>query len=128
MRQYETTFIIDSALDPDKIEAVVTRSVEVITNSGGELFETTHWGKRRLAYEIDKRQYGYYVILSYRAAGEAVQELERTFRINQNILRYLTIYFDDKILRKIRQEETRMKKREEEQKKKQLESEQVNTV
>ena len=115
MRHYETTFIVDSSLDPEKIESIIDKSSEIITRLGGEIVEIKHWGKRRLAYEIAKRQYGYYVIFNYRAPGEVIKELERTFRLNQNILRYLTIYLDEKTLRLIAGEEERKRKKEEQE-------------
>jgi len=92
MRRYETTYIVDGALEPEKIEEISKRIRDIITGAGGVIIEERQWGKRRLAYEIQKRQYGHYVILNYEAAGSVVEEMERYFRINQFILRYLSIY------------------------------------
>ena len=113
MRRYETTCIIDGALEPEKIEEISKRTSEIITNAGGVIIEEKHWGKRRLAYEIKKRQYGYYIILTFEAEGNIVEEIERFFRLNQYVLRYLSILLTTKDLKNIRLDEER-KKREEE--------------
>ncbi|MBC8277367.1 MAG: 30S ribosomal protein S6 [FCB group bacterium] len=113
MRRYETTCIIDGALETEKIEEISKRTSEIITNAGGNIIEEKHWGKRRLAYEIKKRQYGYYIILTFEAEGNIVEEIERFFRLNQYVLRYLSILLTDKDLRNIKSD-LEKKKREEE--------------
>lgn len=113
MRRYETTFIIDGSLEQDKIEAICQRAFEIITGAGGNIIEEKHWGKRRLAYEIQKRQYGYYIILNFEAPGTVIEELERYFRLNQFVLRYLTLLLDSKTLKMIELEEERKKIEEE---------------
>lgn len=113
MRRYETTYIIDGSLEQDKIEAITQRVNEIITNSGGNIVEENTWGKKRLAYEIQKRQYGYYIILNFDAEGSVIEEMEKFFRLNQFILRYLTILMTERDLKNISAEVDR-KKREEE--------------
>lgn len=100
MRRYETTYIIDGTLEDDKITELANRVKEMVSKTGGEIVDEKHWGKRRLAYEINKRQYGYYIILDYQSPPEFINELERFFRLNQFILRYLTIQLTPKILKK----------------------------
>ena len=113
MRRYETTYIIDGSLEQDKIDAITQRVNEIITNSGGNIVEENTWGKKRLAYEIQKRQYGYYIILNFDAEGSVIEEMEKFFRLNQFILRYLTILMTERDLKNISAEVDR-KKREEE--------------
>lgn len=113
MRRYETTYIVDGSLEPEKIDEICKRVRDIITGTGGIIIEEKQWGKRRLAYEIQKRQYGHYVILNYDAAGTVVEEVERYFRINQFILRYLSIYQTTKDIKNINLSAER-KKREEE--------------
>ena len=113
MRRYETVYVVDSSLEADKIEAVGKRVAEIIAAFNGSIIEETNWGKRRLAFEIKHRQYGNYVILNYEADNQVVAELERYLKLNQNVLRYLTIYLDPKTLKKIAADDAR-KKREEE--------------
>lgn len=113
MRRYETTYLIDGSLEQDKIDAITQRVNEIITNSGGNIVEVKTWGKKRLAYEIQKRQYGYYIILDFDAEGSVIEEMEKFFRLNQFILRYLTILLTERDLKNISAEVDR-KKREEE--------------
>jgi small subunit ribosomal protein S6 len=112
-RRYETTYIIDGSLENDKIEEIVKRVQDLITQAEGVIIEEKHWGKRRLTYEINKRQYGYYVVFNFEAPGSVVEALEKFFRMNQNILRYLTIHFPKEKLKLIALDEER-KRREEE--------------
>jgi small subunit ribosomal protein S6 len=112
-RRYETTYIIDGSLENDKIEEIVKRVQDLITQAEGVIIEEKHWGKRRLTYEINTRQYGYYVVFNFEAPGSVVEALEKFFRMNQNILRYLTIHFPKEKLKLIALDEER-KRREEE--------------
>ena len=107
MRRYETTYIIDSAIEPERIESIVEKVKEIIGKYSGQIIEEKRWGKRRLTYEIQKRQYGYYIITDYQAEGAVVAELERFFRLNQYVLRYLTIHLDSRSLKLIELDEER---------------------
>ncbi len=113
MRRYETVYIIDSGIEPEKMEAIGNRLKELVAGLGGKVVEERNWGKRRLAFEIKKKQYGNYYIVNYDAPAEAIQEIERFLRLNQNVLRYLTVFLSARILKKIELDEER-KKREEE--------------
>jgi len=123
MRRYETVHVIDSTLEPERIESIISRVNEIVTKGEGTIIDQKRWGKRRLTYEINKRQYGYYTILNYNAPTSVVQELEKFFRINQYVLRYLTIHIDSKELKLIEQDEERRKIEEE----KALEAAQANS-
>ncbi len=107
MRRYETIYIVDSNLEAEKIDAINSRLREFITSLEGRVIEEANWGKRSLSFEIKKRQYGTYVILSYEAPGEAVAEIERFLKLNQNVLRYLTIFISTRTLKKIDLDEAR---------------------
>ena len=113
MRRYETTYIIDSTLEPDKIEGITGRVSDIISRFKGKIIGEKRWGKRRLAYEIDKRQYGYYILVNYEAESAVVAELERFLRLNQYVLRYLTIHFNQRELKLIELDEERKRKEEE---------------
>jgi small subunit ribosomal protein S6 len=86
---YETMYI----LRPDLAEE--TQSIEkyqsILKDSGAEILETQHRGKRRLAYEIKKHREGVYVQMNYRAPGTSVATLERAFRLGDDVIRFLTI-------------------------------------
>ncbi|RMD99854.1 MAG: 30S ribosomal protein S6 [Calditrichaeota bacterium] len=90
-RLYETTIVIDPQLKSVEIEEVIKKVTDFITNHGGEIVKVEEWGKRRLAYEINKKQYGYYVHIRFNASGQLVHLLEREYRLSEAILRYLTI-------------------------------------
>ncbi len=91
MRLYETTFITDSRLPESEIEAEIKRVEDTITTGGGEIVETQRWGVRRLAYEIEKQKQGYYAHFLYKAEPEIPSHLETGFRVNEKIIRFLTV-------------------------------------
>ena len=91
MNQYETTVVLKPDVGGDTIEAALDRVRDVVSTQGGKLLEIDHWGKKRLAYEIQKHTRGIYVHTQFLGKGPMVAELERNLRINHNILRFLTI-------------------------------------
>lgn len=91
MRHYETTFILRPNLGEDQFTEIIDRTSAIITDDGGTIIHTDRWGIKRLAYEIKKEVQGYYVHLNYAAPGKTVNEVERIFRIDDRLLRYLTI-------------------------------------
>ncbi|MBN1968273.1 MAG: 30S ribosomal protein S6 [Candidatus Delongbacteria bacterium] len=95
MKKYETTVIIDPTIDQAKIDATVKKYEEMILE-GGEIIETEKWGKKRLAYMIQKKPTGYYVHYRYMANFDLPAKLERDFNLNVNVMRYLTILTDKK--------------------------------
>lgn len=105
MHEYETTFVIDSLLKSDEMDGVVSKYERFISANGGEIKRIERWGKKRLAYEIKKRQYGYYVYIRFSGLPTIVKPLEREFRLNESILRYLTIRLDAKMLKQERHKE-----------------------
>jgi small subunit ribosomal protein S6 len=90
MAMYETIFILDSLLSPDDIESNINRVKEVIESQGGKVTAIDRWGKRRLAYEIHKKQYGFYVAIEFDSTGNLPQFLQSEYNYNDKILRYLT--------------------------------------
>lgn len=90
-RHYEATFIIDAYLTNEQIEEKIQKYTKLIEESEGKIIRLERWGKRRLAYEIAKKQYGFYVYVRFEAPGTIVQTLERDFKLDDDILRYLTI-------------------------------------
>ncbi|MFC1813080.1 30S ribosomal protein S6 [Thermodesulfobacteriota bacterium] len=94
MRRYETIFIIDPDLSAEERNPVFDRLNDLIPKQGGFLVEQDEWGSRKLAYEIKKKPRGYYVRLDYCGTGAVVDEMERLFRIDDRILKYMTIVLD----------------------------------
>lgn len=91
MRLYETTFITDSQLPEIEIEAEIKRVEDLIKSNGGEIVETQRWGLRRLAYEIEKRRQGYYAHFLYQALPAVPSLLDASFKVNEKIMRHLTV-------------------------------------
>ena len=97
MRQYETTFILRPALGEDQFTEIIDRTCGIITDDGGVIIDVDRWGIKRLAYEIKKETMGYYVCLNYAAPGTTIEEVERIFRLDDRLLRFLTIKLADEI-------------------------------
>jgi small subunit ribosomal protein S6 len=95
---YETTFIVNASLDDAQIENVVARVQDTITKNGGEITSLNRWGRKRLAYSINKKTNGFYVNIEFKAPGTLLALLERSYQLDEMILRYLTITLDSKAL------------------------------
>ncbi len=91
MRRYESISIIDSEVSPEDRDTLFERLDEIISRHKGLLVNFDEWGNRKLAYGIKNKSRGYYVRLDYCGDGEVVQELERFFRIDDRVLKYLTV-------------------------------------
>lgn len=96
---YELTYIINAVLNDDQIKNVVARVQEIIEKNGGEVVDTDEWGSRRLAYPIEKKRNGYYVNLYANLIGPSIPRIERSMEIDDDILRYLTLRMDAKMIR-----------------------------
>ena len=94
MSFYEHVFIARQDLAPAQVDEVIERFVAVIEKEGGKVTKRENWGLRNLAYRIQKNRKGYYVLFNIDAPADAVKELERTLRIDEDILRHLTIKVD----------------------------------
>jgi small subunit ribosomal protein S6 len=91
LRLYETTIITDAQLSDPEIEAEVKKMEELITSNGGAIVETQRWGIRRLAYEIKHKRQGFYTHFLYQAAPGLPAVLENAFKVNEKIIRFLTV-------------------------------------
>src|ERR1035437_10844367 len=95
---YESSVIINAALDDEQIEGVVSRLQEYIINLGGEIIEVDKWGRKRLAFMVNKSKIGYYAIYRFYAPSNVIAKLERSYILDENILRFLTIQLDQDAL------------------------------
>ena len=91
MRQYETMVIIDAMISDDAIKAEIETIAANITSGNGEILRRDDWGKRKLAYSINKRQHGFYVIFYYKAEVATVAAMEAALKLNENVLRWMTL-------------------------------------
>jgi small subunit ribosomal protein S6 len=100
-RNYESVVLINAALEDEQIEATISRILEVISTNGGELIEADKWGRKRLAYPINKSKSGYYLVIRFKASTQLISTLERNYRLDENIIRYLTIALDKEAMEAI---------------------------
>jgi small subunit ribosomal protein S6 len=91
LRLYETTFITDAQYSESEIETEIKKVEELITSNGGEIVETQRWGIRRLAYEIKHKRQGFYTHFLYRASTSMPPLIENAFKLNERIVRFLTV-------------------------------------
>jgi small subunit ribosomal protein S6 len=96
---YEMTYILNPVLDEEKFSELVSFVNKLIENNGGDIVEVDEWGVKKLAYDIDKKSTGYYVNLYFNAPAEAIAVVERNMRIHDDIMRYLTLKYDAKMMR-----------------------------
>jgi small subunit ribosomal protein S6 len=94
MRNYENLVIVKPTLTAEEIQASVKAIEEVITSNGGEIAATSSMGMRKLAYPIEKNERGFYHVIYSSIAPSAISEIERRFRINEDLLRFVTIKYD----------------------------------
>lgn len=93
MTNYEVMFIIDPALEEAKKEATIEKAKEIIA-ADGEVSKVDVWGMRKLAYPIQKKNEGYYVVMEFAASSELPKELDRRFRISDDVMRHIIINKD----------------------------------
>ena len=95
MRRYETIFIVKPNVAEDEIEAITSKATSIIEGDGGTILRINNWGLKKLAYLIKKENQGYYVYADYAGVPASVAEIERIFRIDDRILKYLTVKLSD---------------------------------
>jgi len=95
LREYEVMYIIKPNFEEDKYTEIIEKYNALIQANGGEILKVEPWGKRRLAYEIQKLREGYYVLLRINGEPELPRELERNFKIADEIMRYLVIRVEE---------------------------------
>jgi small subunit ribosomal protein S6 len=91
MNYYEQTIIIDPNLDDTAIEETVQKVRDVITKQGGEIFKTENWGRRKLAYELNKHQKGCYILLLFKAPPPTVAALEKLSKVLDPIIKFMVV-------------------------------------
>ena len=107
MAIYETIFILDSLMPPKEIDMAIERFSSIITSNGGKVRKVEKWGKRRLAYEIEKKQYGFYGSIEFEGEGNIPKELENEYNFNDKVLRYLTYRYDKRKLKAMQMEQSK---------------------
>jgi small subunit ribosomal protein S6 len=88
---YEAMLIIIPELDEEQVENTISRFQTIIGRTGGEVRDVNHWGRRKLAYEIDHRTEGFYVVMEFTAGGRTLGELKRILRVSDDVLRHIIV-------------------------------------
>ena len=89
MNKYETLYVINAELTDEETKSVIEKFTKVITDNGGEIEKVDEWGKRRLAYPINYKTEGYYVLVLFESEGEVPAELQRNLKNDERIMRYI---------------------------------------
>ena len=96
-KEYETIYVLRGDVDADTAERVQARVAEVVSRENGKLVKVDAWGRRRLAYPVQKQKRGVYVYLQYVGKGSLVSELERNLKLQDSVLKYQTIQLNDDV-------------------------------
>ena len=91
MNKYEVLYILNASSDDAQKEALIERFKGAVTAAGGEVEAVDKWGVKKLAYEIDFKSEGYYVLMTFTAPAEFPQELERQMRIVDDVMRFIVV-------------------------------------
>ena len=94
MNKYETMYILDPSLEDERREALIQRFADIVKADGGEVESIDEWGKRKLAYPINYIPEGYYVLMNFSADSNVPAELERNYRIVEDVMRHVIIRKD----------------------------------
>lgn len=95
MRRYETIFIASPTLTDEQVDELVKQFEGIVAEQGGELLRTDRWGRKKLAYEVQKFSEGYYTLFEMNAGPTLIAELERRFRNNDAVIKYLSVRMDE---------------------------------
>ena len=110
VRNYEVVFIAAPTLTSEELDAFINHAQTVIEGKNGKIVKVDNWGRKPLAYKINKFREGYYVVLSIEAEGGAIAELERRFRVTDFIIRFISVRIDEALKRSEKIKATRRRK------------------
>jgi small subunit ribosomal protein S6 len=97
MRIYEELFIARPDITEEEIDPIVDQVKSTVTTGGGTVDKVDKWGVRKLAYRVEKRNEGYYVLVQFTSNPETVKEIERRLRVNDAVLKFITVRIDEKL-------------------------------
>jgi len=96
LNKYESIYIINPNVEADGVKGLVEKFNALIESEGGKVTETNEWGMKKLAYPIKKLTQGYYVLVNFEAKPEFIDELERVYKITDNVIKFITVRKEDK--------------------------------
>ena len=99
MRTYEALFIVRPDKADEEVQAIANEVEKQVTDDGGAIVRSEIWGKRRLAYEVETFNEGSYVLIRFQSQPQFPKALESSFRLNESVIRYLVVYFDEHTLK-----------------------------
>ena len=94
MNHYETVFILNPVLSESQVKETVKKFEDYLVSKGAEMLHKEDWGLKKLAYSIQKKKSGFYHLLEFKVAGEAINNFELEFRRDDSVMRYLTVKLD----------------------------------
>ncbi len=94
-RFYETLYLLHPELNDETRQEISQKLQDIITQGGGEIIKVDPWPLQKLAYRVEKQTHGYYVLMEYGAPGDVIQELTRNLRIDERVLKFMTLKKDD---------------------------------
>jgi len=97
MREYETIYVLKPDLPSDQVSNLKDKVAKIITSSKGHILSHADWGKRRLAYDVQKFRYAQFIYFQYLSAGDQISELERILKYDDSVLKFLTVKLEDKV-------------------------------
>lgn len=95
MRKYESFFIVQPELSDEALSSVSEKLQGVVATNGGTVISYDPWGKKKLAYPIQKNHYGHYVLMTFASGADLVNELERVMRLDERVLKFITVKLED---------------------------------
>ena len=99
MRKYELTFIVRTDFPEEELGKLITQMEGVVTSHGGKVEKVEKMGRRRLAYRVQRQREGVYVLFVVEGGGEAVKEFERRLKVNDAVIKYLSVRIDEELKR-----------------------------
>ena len=99
MRTYEALYIVNPELEDDDIQTVAKETEALVVKHEGAIVRSEVWGRRKLAYTVKKHSEGAYILLRFQATPEFIRRLEGYFKLNERVIRYLVVHFDDHMLK-----------------------------
>lgn len=94
LNKYETIFILNPDMNEEQVDSTIDKVKSIIESSNGVIDNVDLWGKKRLAYEIDKKNEGFFILINFSSSGEFPKELDRNFRIMDFVIRHIIVKKD----------------------------------
>ncbi|MEK6583720.1 MAG: 30S ribosomal protein S6 [Nitrospirota bacterium] len=104
MNMYESIFILKPSISDEDVQKTIVK-MEGIVKQGAEIIAVENWGKKKLAYEVAKEKRGVYVLLRFQGKGDNISEIERNYRIDDNVIKFLTVKLDKKEIEQLKKKE-----------------------